>query len=249
MWKLYLGEKINMKIGIMQPYLFPYIGYFQLISAVDKWVVFDNVQYIRHGYINRNRILSQNLEKKWHYFQIPVSKSQQSNPINNISIATPDWREGIFGKLAYYKQIKAPYFDDVLELVKSSLSIESENLSEIIVNSLIKVTEYMDIAFPYSKSSKTEYDYSGISTPGDWAYEISRQEKADVYINPVGGRELFNHDKFRSADIELQFLKSNSITYRQSHREFIPSLSIIDLLMFNSRTEASQLLKEYELVC
>ena len=107
-----------MKLAIMQPYFFPYIGYFQLMNVVDKWVVFDNIQYIRHGWVNRNRILSPNLEKEWQYILIPLDKHAKEALIYDIKIINSNrWKDEIIGKLSYYKRIRAPYYYQIIDLI------------------------------------------------------------------------------------------------------------------------------------
>ena len=94
-----------MKLGIMQPYLFPYVGYFQLMNAVDRWIAFDEIQFIDKGWINRNRILHPDPVKQWQFLTVPLSKRGQFDKICNISIKEElDWRSQIFGKLTMYKK-------------------------------------------------------------------------------------------------------------------------------------------------
>ena len=223
-----------MKLGIMQPYLFPYIGYFQLMNAVDKWVVFDDIQYIRHGWVNRNRVLSPNLEKEWQYITVPLVKHQKTELIYNIVINnTEKWQSNIYNKLSYYKKIRAPYFKDVIKVVENCLSYDTKFLNDLNIKSLKLVANYLGINFNYVISSKEEFDYSEVNNSGDWAFEISKQMDASTYVNPVGGKEIFDNEKFENEGIELKFLKSNNMHYKQSRRNYVPWLSIIDVMMFN----------------
>ena len=157
-----------MKLGIMQPYLFPYIGYFQLISAVDIWVVFDDVQYIRHGWVNRNRILSPNIQKEWQYITVPIQKFKREDFIEDIKINnTVAWQNSILGKLSYYKQIKAPFYSTVQSLVKEMLEKKYDSIVELNIRTIQSVCDYLGVEFNYRISSKEKYDYSHVSGAGD----------------------------------------------------------------------------------
>jgi hypothetical protein len=237
-----------MKLAIMQPYFFPYIGYFQLMNAVDEWVIFDNIQYIRHGWVNRNRILSPNLEKEWQYVLVPLDKHSKEDLINEIKIInTNSWKDDIIGKLSYYKRIRAPYYHQIIALVEKCFDNNVISLIELNTITLKHITDYLGINFNYSISSKEKIDYTNVIGSGDWALEISKQMQASVYINPIGGKEIFDRDKFNNLDIKIQFLKTNDIKYKQSRREYVPWLSIIDVMMFNSIENIKLMLDEYEL--
>ena len=232
----------------MQPYFFPYIGYFQLINAVDEWVIFDDIQYIRHGWVNRNRILSPNLEKEWQHILVPLDKHHQEDFIHEIKIIdTNNWKDDAMGKLSYYKRIRAPYYDQIIVLIEKCFDNNPISLVELNTLILKHITDYLSINFNYSISSQKSFNFSNVVGPGDWALEISKQMKASVYINPIGGKEIFDKDKYFSEGIELQFLKSREIKYKQSRRSYVPWLSIIDIMMFNSIENIKLMLDEYEL--
>lgn len=236
-----------MIVSIMQPYFFPYIGYFQLIKAADLFVVFDEVQYISHGWINRNRILSPNLEDEWQYIIVPILKHAEEEIISNIQINNSSaWHNSILGKLTYYKRIKAPYYSEVKNMFEKLLSSKHKYISELNLQALKAIFEYLEIEFNYVVSSKEEFDYSQVNGPGDWALEISKQINARKYINPMGGRELFSKKKFADAGIELSFLKPQDLDYKQSRREYVPWLSIIDVIMFNPVDRIKEFLDMYE---
>jgi len=237
-----------MKLAIMQPYFFPYIGYFQLMNAVDKWIIFDNTQYMRHGWINRNRILSPNLDKEWQYIIVPLDKHSREDLINEIKINnTQSWRDDIIRKLTYYKSIRAPYYYETIELVIECLNTDVRSLLEINTIVLKKITGYLNIKFDYLLSSEEEFDLDNVVAPGDWALEISKHLKASDYINPIGGQKIFDKEKFYAAGINIRFLQSHNINYRQSKRKYVPWLSIIDLMMFNSIDKIKIILNEYKL--
>lgn len=236
-----------MKLGIMQPYLFPYIGYFSLIQATDQWIVFDTPQYIRKGWVNRNRVLKEN--EKWKYLSIPVVKAPRETPINKIEINNvQNWKQDLMNGLSYYQKIKAPFFSDVETLVALSLDHTSENLSGLILHSLNVFCNYLQIEFPFRMFSEMSLDLGVIVDSGEWALRICEALDADTYINPPGGRAIFNKDKFKQKGIELFFLEHHLPVYDQKIGTYIPGLSIIDVLMFNSVIDTQEMIRDYSLV-
>ena len=237
-----------MKLAIMQPYFFPYIGYFQLINSVDKWLVFDNIQYIRHGWVNRNRILSPNLKEEWQYINIPIKKHKRDDLIKDIYINNNiDWKKNIFGKITYYKKIAAPYYKEVVGMLENCLDGQYSRLVDINVYTLKHICDYLGVQFEFKICSEYHFDFTNVRGPGDWAFEITRQVGADLYINPIGGRDIFDVNKFNSAGIEIRFLEPKENIYIQSCRKYVPWLSIIDVMMFNSIKEISEMLDEVKL--
>jgi len=232
-----------MKLAIMQPYFFPYIGYWQLIHAADCFVLFDDIQYMRHGWVNRNRILKPG--GGWQYILVPLKKHDMTESIKNVQ-AHPDkeWKELIIGQLAHYKK-KARYFDETYKLVRDTLYSNNEQSIAAINFVIIKnVCAYLDIKKEIIQSSKQSLDYADVGGAGEWALRIAEQMGAAEYINPAAGEELFNRDKFSSGNIKLSFLKSQGIVYSQ-RGIFEPSLSIIDVLMFNGIEGTKKLLGNY----
>jgi hypothetical protein len=235
----------SMKLAIMQPYFFPYIGYWQLIHAVDCFMLFDDCQYMRHGWVNRNRILKPG--GGWQYIMVPLKKHDMTVLIKNVQ-AHPDkkWKELIVGQLVHYKK-KARYFEKTNEMVKEILFSNNEQ-SIATINFVIikKLCAYLDIEKKIIISSEKNFDYSDVGNAGEWALRISEQMGVDEYINPVSGVGLFDPDKFASVNIKLSFLKSQDIIYSQ-RGDFEPSLSIIDVLMFNGIEGTKNLLEKYSI--
>jgi hypothetical protein len=234
-----------MKLAIMQPYFFPYIGYWQLIHAADRFVLFDDVQYKRHGWINRNRILKPG--GGWQYILVPLKKHSVTELIKNVK-AHPDrqWKELIVVQLAHYKK-KARYFDETIELVNASLYGNDEQDIAAINFSIIKhVCASLNIKTEIIRSSEQGFDYANVSDAGEWALRISEQMGAAEYINPAAGAELFDPEKFSASNIELSFLKSQEMVYPQ-RGDFEPSLSIIDVLMFNGIEGTKSLMKNHSI--
>lgn len=229
-----------MTLGVMQPYLLPYIGYFQLINAVDKYVVYDDVAYINGGWINRNRILINGCAQM---FTVRLSAASQNRTINSIDIADD------FVKLRKTFQLnymKAPYFKDVMPLLDEILSYEDMRLGMFIFNSLRLLADYMGIKTEFVLSSDLKKDNA--LKGQDKILAICKELQANTYINAAGGQELYDKESFLQNKIELKFLKTGEIAYPQFANEFIPDLSIVDVLMFNSTDEISKMLDNYKLI-
>jgi hypothetical protein len=232
-----------MKLAIMQPYILPYIGYFQLINAVDKFVLFDDVNYIKKGWINRNRIL---LNNKEYLFTLPLEKVSQNKKINEINLLSDmGWKAKLLKtfKMAYKK---APMFETVYPLIADIISFDEFNLSIYLGNSINKICEYLNIksCIVNSSVSYNTAEYKG----QDKIIKICRQEKATEYINPAGGMNIYKYARFEEENIKLYFLKSNPIIYKQFDMDYISGLSIMDILMFNDKRQFSNFLNEYVLV-
>ena len=234
-----------MKLAIMQPYFFPYIGYWQLIHAADKFVLFDDAQYMRHGWVNRNRILKPS--GGWQYITVPLKKHSVTELIKNVQVQPlVEWSKLIIRQIAHYKK-KARYFDETNELMKNILQNQvGLSIAEINFCSIKKICEHLDINKEIILSSEQNFDYSNVGDAGEWALRIAEQMGADEYINPAAGQELFNEDKFSSSNIKLSFLKPQEFEYSQ-RGVFEPALSIVDVLMFNGIEGTKNLLEEYSL--
>jgi hypothetical protein len=230
----------------MQPYLFPYVGYFQLIQAVDKFVVYDDVNFIKGGWINRNKVL---INQNSTLFTVPLDKASSFSLINEIKINLKFYGNWKIKFLRSLKQSygKAPFFNEAYALVDSVLDIQDSGLiSELSVKSIKTVSEYLHIP---TKIIETSEIYNNNKLGGeDRVVTICGIEKASKYINLIGGLDLYNEESFKAHDIELAFIKSKPINYKQSTNEFVTSLSIIDVLMNNSPEEIDAMLHEYELI-
>jgi hypothetical protein len=235
-----------MKLGIMQPYIFPYIGYFQLIKLVDKFVIHDDVQWIKGGWINRNRIL---INGEAQYFTIPIRKGSNYLNINQREIS-PNFnahKKKILRQIeSAYK--KAPYFEEVFSLTKRVFSNKETNISKFNVNALLECCDYLSIDTPVVFSS--DLNKNNDLTGQDRVININIVLGSTNYINPIGGgMSLYSKKNFSDNGIVLNFLKTRNVTYRQyKNNDFVPFLSIIDVMMFNSREEISSLLGEYDLI-
>lgn len=236
-----------MKLGIMQPYFFPYLGYFSLIKHTDRWIVFDTVQYIEHGWMNRNRIIHPDKPEDM-YITVPLVKHARDTKIKDIQVnRREDYREKILAQLWSAYKKRARYFPRVYALAEDVLSYDTERLSDLNVYGMKKVTEYLEIPFHYDVFSEMALMIDEVHDAGEWALNISKALHADTYINPPGGTDLFDSRKFKEAGIQLEFLKVHLRPYAQKKAQFISGLSIIDALMFNSPEQVNQMLDDYEI--
>lgn len=232
--------KKRVSVAINQPYLFPYITYWQLINSVDTFVIADNMNYIKKGYINRNNIL---INGKAHMITLDLVAASQNKLINEIEIGNNCAKilksiERSYGR--------APYFQDVFLLIKSILEFPEKNLAKFITNSLKNISNYLDIdtTFIYLSDIKINKNLKS----QDKIIDICERLNAKNYINLIGGQELYSKERFKEHGIKLNFIETETVEYQQFKNEFIPCLSIIDILMFNSKEEVINMLDRYNLI-
>lgn len=234
-----------MKAAIMQPYFYPYIGYFQLIQAVDRFILLDDVQYIRHGWINRNRLLKPC--EGCQYIIIPLTAHSRDTLIKDIQPADAGKnKDKILRQIEHYKKT-APYYNTVRALMGDCFTNQHDNIAEMNGYYLKAVCDYIGIDFKIEISSQMDFDYSQVQEAGDWALRMCEQLQATEYINPTGGMELFDSDKFEMSNIRLQFLQPELKAYDQQREHFESGLSIIDVMMFNEPAEIKNLINDYQL--
>jgi WbqC-like protein len=232
-----------MKIAIMQPYFLPYIGYFQLINAVDKLLLYDIVTFIKGGWINRNRIIVNNTD---YMFSIPLVKASPNKNIADIFIKDDlKWKNQLLKTIEQsYK--KAPYFEKIFPLISSIINKDETNLSKFILNSFQLINNYLDINTEIIPSAN-QYKVDQLKG-ADKVIQICKEENADIYINAINGRKLYDKESFSKQDLSLFFIDSQEIKYQQFKNDFLPNLSILDVLMFNSKEQVKEYLNKYELV-
>jgi hypothetical protein len=234
-----------MRLAIMQPYIFPYLGYFQLIHSVDTFVIYDDVSFIKHGWINRNNIL---LNGKSHRFSIPLKKLSSFTKISDtiISDIPYNWDIKLLATIMSAYQ-KAPYFSSIYPLIKGLLSFSSnKSISVIAAGSIYLVAQYLNIKTSFINTSSI---FNNNYLKGELrVIDICRKLNASHYINSIGGLDLYSKLDFLEQGIELNFIKSNPISYSQFKNEFVPCLSILDVLMFNSPQEINVMLDQFELL-
>lgn len=231
-----------MKIGIMQPYFIPYIGYWQLLNAVDKYVIYDDVNYKR-GWINRNRIL---INGEIKYFNIPLQNASQNKCINQINIKLDQKTRNKMLRKIELSYKKAPFFQQVYSIMELILNNKDENLVIFLFNSFKIICEYLNISTELIFSSSLEKDYN--LKGQDKILSICKILQAEKYYNAIGGLNLYSSEIFKANHIELKFLKTNRIRYTQQTDIFYENLSILDVMMYNSVEQIGIMLNEYTLV-
>ena len=233
-----------MKLAIMQPYFMPYIGYFQLLNVVDQFVMYDNIQFSKKGWIQRNRILMNGTD---YMFSLPMKKSSDYSHVceRNLAATFPTERIRILRRIesAYRKSL---CFESVMPLVERCMMHEDDNLFRFIHHSVQQVCEYLGIVTPIVISSSLKFD--PCLKGQDKVLAICQELSASHYINAINGRDLYSKDTFAEKQIQLSFIESQPIAYSQYQSTFIPNLSIIDVMMFNSVSRIQEYLSSYNLV-
>lgn len=235
----------GVKLAIMQPYLFPYIGYFQLMHAVDRFVVADDLTFIKQGWINRNRLL---INGRPAYFTVPLKRHASDALIRDVEIDGGHgrgWRATMLKTIANFYR-RAPSFEAAFPMVERVIGGPFTRIADMARASLHEVCEYLGIRTAIVESSA---QYGNAHLKGqDRVIDTCLAEKATDYVNAPGGQSLYSRDAFLAQGIRLHFIGTGAIEYRQFGAPFEPSLSVIDLLMFTTRDTACELLARYELV-
>ena len=231
-----------MKLAIMQPYFLPYIGYWQLLSAVDVFVVYDNVQYTKKGWINRNRFLLNGSDR---LFTLQLKRDSDGLDVRCRSLAEDFKRERLIAQLegAYRK---APYFRAAFPIINEIIRCEHENLFDYIANSIRVIADYLGIKTPLVVSSTVSIDHT--LRAENKVLALCKSLGADRYINAIGGQSLYHQEEFAACGIELSFLQTRPIRYQQFGNPFVPNLSIVDVLMFNDHAAVYDMLGQYDLL-
>lgn len=232
-----------MKLAIMQPYFLPYIGYYQLIAAVDQFIVYDNIKYTKKGWINRNRMLLNGTDA---IFSLPLKKGTDTLDVVNREL-TAD-----FNRIKLLNQIKgayvgAPEFDSTYPVIERIVLCKETNLFAYIHHSIAQLCKHLGIMTEIKISSDLpiEHELKGQNK----VLALCKESGADTYINAIGGIELYNRDEFQAQGIDLQFIKARPFEYEQFGQPFVPWLSIIDVLMFNPLDQViSRIRNGYDLI-
>jgi hypothetical protein len=234
------------KLAANQPYLFPYIGYFQLIRAADVFVISDDFNYIRQGWINRNRIL---LGGKPRFFSVPILDRSCFREIRETCVSPdeyPRWREKFFGTLEHAYR-RATNYDAVLGLLSDVFTESVSTIAELARSSILSVRNYLGIRTQIRETSSVYGNHE--LRKAERIYDMCRRENADTYVNAIGGVELYSKSEFAQQGISLYFVSSSGVAYEQHPRmPFVPNLSVIDVLMFNSVEQIHRMLDDYELI-
>lgn len=225
-------------IAIMQPYLFPYLGYFQLIHAVDTFVLYDDVNYIKKGYINRNNILNQGEPLR---ITIPVLDVSQNKKINEHYFSTDVQKILKTIQTAYFK---APYFNQVYPMIEAVLLQNDRKVSNVCYAAIQEILTYLGLKREVLLSSQLDYDRD--LPAADKLMDITKLLGHKEYVNSIGGQSLYDTKYFNENDINLLFIKMQSVIYKQNCCDFVPNLSIIDILMWNDISKINTLLQSYD---
>lgn len=227
-----------MRLAVMQPYLFPYLGYFQLAASVDKFVFYDDVNFIKNGWINRNRLY---LSGAVRYFTIPLAGASPFLKIRQVGVQPGAlWKKKMLESVRH-SYSKAPYFKAANELLQTTLDSGEASIAAIARTSVRMVCAYagLDTQFVESSAIYGNEQLSGTER----VLDICKREQASDYFNPPGGRELYSEDDFSAAGIGLHFVQPRLRVYRQFAGEFQPGLSILDALMFNDARAIRELIE------
>jgi len=229
-----------MKLAIMQPYYFPYIGYWQLISAVDIFVIYDDVNYIKQGWINRNNIIGNDSSQ---LISLQVIGASSFKLINEVHVGNNSHKI-----LKTIEQIykKSPNFEKFYSTLQNILLNKEKNLAQFLLFSIAKICEYLDI--PTKLILSSDIAKNNELRGQDKILDICQSLHATQYINAIGGKGLYQKEAFLQKNIDLSFIKAKPIEYQQFKIPFIPNLSIIDVLMFNDKQQVRQYLTEFELI-
>jgi hypothetical protein len=254
-----------MKLAIMQPYFFPYIGYYQLINSVDKFILYDNLNYIKKGWIHRNRLLIAKGSPE--YFGVPVRDASSFRKIRDIEIDNSNnWKDSLL-KLIYYNYKSALYFNEIFPFVEKLFEHNDNYISEINYRTIKEVSDFLhietEIQTENMKYSNLEHELCNTDSEIVEVYKktnpsvvtkdvrvlyICKNERAEIYINPIGGTTLYNKRMFEEYGVKLFFIKTLPYQYSQRSDQFFPHLSIIDVMMNCGKNVTINLLNWYEMV-
>ena len=232
-----------MKAGVMQPYFFPYLGYWQLLAAVDRYVILDDVNFIKRGWINRNRILNGDKDE---FIRITIENISQNRKINEHRLFEKEKCFETLRRTIRERYAKAPCFEETYDLINRVLSFEGDNVADFLSYQIGVVCEYLDIDTELLRSSQLKED-ERFRAQGR-IIDLCKKLGADEYYNAIGGVELYDREAFAKEDMQLHFVRARLSAYKQFDNEFVPGLSIIDVMMFNDKAAVKQMLDDYDLV-
>jgi hypothetical protein len=229
---------VERRLAIMQPYFFPYLGYFQLMAKVDTFVLYDDVNFINRGWINRNRI---NLNGEPHLVTVPLKQASQNRLIYDIELGDDaTWRAKLI-KTLRQAYARAPQFERVMPLIDEIVLHSARNLADYLLHSLTRLRDHLGLDTHIVGSSR-RYENASLKAQ-ERIIDICLRERTDIYINSIGGLELYSPHNFDEARLKLQFLTPSLPAYTQCGSEFVAGLSIIDVLMCNDEASVKQMLQ------
>lgn len=232
-----------MRLAIMQPYFFPYIGYWQLLNAADRFVIYDDVNFIKKGWINRNRIM---ISGEPRYITVPLDGASQNKRICDITVqAAPHWRRKMLASIEQGYR-KSPYFAEIYPEVDTMIRLETGCLADYLAQQLLNMARLLRIDTEIVATSR-EYQ-NGDMSGQERVLDICAREGATAYLNLPGGQKLYDPDIFKAANIDLNFLSAHASPYQQRISGFVPDLSVIDALMEVGTAGVRSQLEEYDLL-
>lgn len=231
-----------MTLAIFQPYFLPYLGYWQLLAMADRFVVYDNIEYTKKGWINRNRYLKDGAAA---YFTVPLKKGSDFLTVAERQVAA-DFDRGKLLRTLSASYRRAPQFDAAFPLIERLVEAPMANLFEFVHHSLIEVARFLEIRTPMMVSSTIAIDHQLRAEQRVLA--LCRAIGADRYVNPIGGQALYSPAAFAAESIRLDFVQARPIEYPQFDGPFVPNLSILDVLMFNSKASVRAMLSEVDVI-
>jgi len=232
-----------MKLAVMQPYFFPYLGYYQLVSAVDMFAFYDDVNYIKNGWINRNRVL---MNGEPRYITVPLHGASPNRKILEIDIDSHGKWKTVMMKTIMHAYSKAPFKQEILPVISEVIDCPPTSIAEMAMNSVTRICDYLGIHGNFIETSRK---FANAHLSGqERIIDICKTANATTYINPMGGISLYSSTDFTAEQIELLFIQPGDIRYTQRCKEFVPWLSIIDVLMNTGKDGTNELIGEYSLV-
>ena len=242
-----------MKLAMMQPYFLPYIGYFQLINSTDKFIAYDKIGYIKHGWVNRNRVLTR--DGNISYITVPVKHGSSNAYICDTYIDNSvNWQRKMLN-IIYHSYIRAPFFEETYTLLREIITEPHNTISEINRRSLATICRHLEIntliienSNQYATIEEQIKSMKASDRQHKRQISICKHEGAEIYVNAIGGEKLYFKDRFAAEEIYLFFIKTNDIRYDQNQPEFYPNLSIVDVLMYVGAEKTKGYLTQYELI-
>jgi hypothetical protein len=236
-----------MRLAINQPYFFPYIGYFSLIKNSDQFILLDVVQFVRQGWMRRNRILKQ--DNGWQYISVPVNDCSRETLIKDISICNNNnWKQVLLNQLQYYRKL-APYYTPVTDLLNNIFKGDFTDIVHLNKKTLEGICEYLEIDFQIKVLSEMDLQLEKAGAPDEWALNICKAiGDVNEYWNLPGGSGFYDTAKYYNAGLDIKFLKNIAKPYDQKREKFEPDLSIIDVMMFNDKSKIRDMIDEFEFI-
>lgn len=233
-----------MILATHQPYFFPYLGYFSLISAVDTFVFFDNVQFNRRSWMTRNRILKPDLND-FQYIKAGIKKPEY-NAMYPECLLNEDhsWKLKLLAQLEHYKK-KAAYFEETIGFLKQLLEFDDVSLVNFNMRTTASIARMLSINTNFLRFTDIETKVGNELSGGYWGLEFCKVTGADTYVNAPDGEGFYPVEAFRKSGVSMGFIQHQLNPYSQGNKNFVPGLSIIDLLMFNGAEKTSEMVKEY----